>query len=153
MSWASPDDVEARWVGDGFPDDETLIFQLIDDAEQVITFEYPDITDRIVGDSPPDPLPDDPLPVERVQMVIARMVIRHLRNPENTRQITETTGPFSTNRTYAGTSPGELVLTDVERKMLGYLSGSPHPRAFTVPFGGDEGGFLGGSTDGFRDAW
>lgn len=142
--WANVADVQSRWVGPGFPDDLHLVAQLLSDAAQVVEWEYPEIADRIVGQEPPDPLPDDPLPAERLAMVLSRMVIRHIRNPDNTRQLTETEGPFSRNRTFSGSQPGELLLTDDERRMLGYLPGSPTQKAFTVPQPVPEVSYLGG---------
>lgn len=147
MSWTRPFDVTSRWAGDGKPDDQTLLEQLIADAEEIIRFEYPDIADRI-DDGESGIEPEDPLPIDRVRLVVSRMVTRHLRNPAGVRQVTETTGPFSENRTFAGDLPGQLLLTDEERRMLGYVPGAPKQRAFTVPFGGDPGGRLGG-----RDPW
>lgn len=131
--WVTVADVRDRWIGDGFPDETTVVERLVRDAEEVVLFEYPDVEGRLVGDPPPDPLPDDPLPLERLVMVVCRMVERRLRNPEGIRQVTETSGPFSNNRTYGGEAPGQLVLTDEERRMLGYTPGAPRPRAFTVP--------------------
>lgn len=143
MAWTRTVDIVSRWAGDNVPQDLPLLEQLIADAEEIIRFEYPDIDGR-VDDGASGIVPEDPLPIDRVRLVVARMVIRHLRNPEGVRQVTETTGPFSENRTYAGDLPGQLLLTDDERRMLGYTPGAPKQRAFTVPFGGDEGGLLGG---------
>lgn len=146
MSWTDPSDVTDRWAGSGQPHDTALIQRLIEDAEEIIRFEYPDIVDR-VDDGESGIAPEDPLPIERIRLVVSRMVSRHLRNPDGVRQITESTGPFSENRTFAGDLPGQLLLLDEERRMLGYLPGAPKQKAFTVPFGGNDGGRLGGVSD------
>lgn len=147
--WAEVADVKDRWVGEGFPDEADTVATLLDDAERTVVWEYPNIADRLVDDdTAEEDLPDDPLPVERLRMVLCRMVIRHLRNPEGARQIGESEGPFSRNRTLAGDRPGELALTDEERRMLGYLAGSPEQKAFTVPQATPTGHvYLGGGGD------
>lgn len=146
MSWTRPVDITSRWAGEGKPNDDDLLQQLIDDAEEIIRYEYPDITGR-VDDGESGIAPEDPVPLERVRLVVARMVSRHLRNPDGVRQVTETTGPFSENRTFAGDLPGQLLLLDEERRMLGYLPGAPKQRAFTVPTSPDQGFYLGGVVD------
>ena len=51
------------------------------------------------------------------------MVMRVFRNPEGIRQANETTGPFTTSRTYGGDVPGGLHLTDEELASLqGYAA-------------------------------
>lgn len=105
-TWATVEDVEARWVRTDENKVGTPTIQAwIDDAEQVVSHEFPDIADRIdAGD----------LPVERVRMVVCSMVLRVLRNPQNHRSLS--TGPFSV--TFAGDSPGGVWMTDEERAML-----------------------------------
>lgn len=143
--WSTEADVRRRWVGAGFPE-EADIDQLLVDAEQEILWEYPELPDRVVDTDESGELPDNPLPVDRLVMVICRMVLRHLRNPEGIRQVTETEGPFSRNRTFAGPQPSEVFLTDRERLMLGYLPGAPRPKAFTVPQDTPQPGVLGGGS-------
>jgi hypothetical protein len=58
------------------------------------------------------------------------MVIRHIRNPEGIRQISEGTGPFTGSRTYGGSEPGAMYLTDEDRaELAGTKAGQ---RAFTI---------------------
>jgi hypothetical protein len=136
-SWAQPGDVLTRWVGADKPDDQDLLSQLIADAERAIIRTFPDVQDRI-DDT------DDTLEVDDLKLVVARMVIRHLRNPDGTRQVTETEGPFSRNRTFAGDHPGQLLLNDNDRELLGYPPAGT-PKAFSIPMGdGQPQGFIGG---------
>ena len=118
MAWATEADVLDRWVGDNPPAIE-LVQTWIADAETLVAFEYPDIQTRI---------DDLTLPLARVKLVVSRMVIRALRNPDNIRQTAS--GPFST--TYAGDEPGGLQLTDADRKLLGVVSLEEEQAAFTV---------------------
>src|SRR5690606_15267343 len=99
-TWATVEDVEARWVRTDENKVGTPTIQAwIDDAEQVVSREFPDIADRIDAGA---------LPVERVRMVVCSMVLRVLRHPQNHRSLS--TGPFW--RTFAGDSPGGARMTD-----------------------------------------
>lgn len=118
MAWIAAGEVLARWVGDGAPD-ESVVAQWVDDAETLITFEYPDIQTRI---------DDEVLPLARVKLVVARVVIRALRNPDNARVMN--IGPAG--MTYAGDNPGGLQLTAEDRSMLGAAAGAPRQRAFMI---------------------
>lgn len=120
--WASRDDVLGRWVGNDRPTDLDLVDQLVLDAETAIVAVFPSIGDRIT---------DDSLPVERVQLVVARMVTRAIRNPEGVRSRQEGTGPFSGSVTFGGDNPGELWLTDQERDLLS-PNGYGRQQAFTI---------------------
>jgi hypothetical protein len=115
------DDVISRWVGSN-PPDLVAVGAFIEDASTLVRFEFPDIEARIDAD-----LDDGGVPSEQVRLVIVRVVLRALRNPDNVRSRSD--GPFST--TYAGDNPGDLWLTDDERAML---SGQRRTggRAFTV---------------------
>lgn len=107
--WTDYTDVENRWVGGGFPADEALVTTLIGDAEDTILAEFPTIQDRIdIGD----------LPLSRVQKVVAKMVMRHLRNPKGHRQTTDGAGPFQQSVTYGGDEPGSIYLNDADRAEL-----------------------------------
>lgn len=120
MSWTYPSDVIRRWAD--APDEPNLdtIEALIEDAEDTILGEFPDIQAR---------LDEASLPVIRVQKVVARMVIRHLRNPAGLRTVQDTTGPYTTSTTYGGEEPGSMYLTDQDRNELGGTRGQ---QAFTV---------------------
>lgn len=120
--WASAENVLDRWVGNDRPTDEAVLDQLVLDAETAIVAEFPSIGDRIT---------DETLPVERVQLVVARMVTRAIRNPEGVRSRQEGTGPFSGSVTFGGDNPGELWLTDQERDLLS-ANGRRRQQAFTV---------------------
>ena len=65
--------------------------------------EIPDIEDRIASGE---------VPVSRARRIVARMVIRVLRNPDGYRSTNLSTGPFSQGFTWAGDNPGETILSD-----------------------------------------
>ena len=116
--WVEVEDVEARWVSADEKKADTAVIQAwINDAEQVVSYEFPDLQDRI---------DDGDMPVERVKLVVCSMVLRVLRNPENVRS--RNTGPFGV--TYAGDTPGGLWLTDEERSLLSTAAGTG--KAFTI---------------------
>jgi len=108
MSWATPQDIIDRWVGNDVPTDVDLMTALIADAESVILSEFPLIQTRI---------DDDELPLNTVIMVVCRMVTRLLRNPENLTYWQQQTGPFGQARNY-GTGNGDIWLTDNELSLL-----------------------------------
>jgi len=121
MAWTSPQDVKDRWLLGEVPVPDSQLAVLIGDAEDTVGSEFSDIQSRI------DALT---LPLVRVQKVVARMVIRHIRNPEGIRQISEGTGPFTGSRTYGGDEPGAMYLTDEDRaELAGTKTGQ---RAFTI---------------------
>lgn len=106
--WATPADVTARWVGSGAPTDDDLVQALLNDAEAVVLAKYPAIQDRI---------DDNRLPLAVVTMVVCRMVIRVLRNPENLSSWQQTTGPFSQSRSF-GSNRQDIWLSDEETDLL-----------------------------------
>lgn len=108
MSWATPQDIIDRWVGNDVPTDVDLMNALIADAESVILAEFPLIQTRI---------DDDELPLNTVIMVVSRMVTRLLRNPENLTYWQQQTGPFGQARNY-GSGNGDIWLTDNELSLL-----------------------------------
>jgi len=121
MAWTSPQDVKDRWLLGDFPVLDPQLAVLIGDAEDTVGSEFLDIQARIDAGT---------LPLTRVKKVVARMVIRHIRNPEGIRQVSETTGPFTGSRTYGGAEPGAMYLTDEDRAELsGAKSGQ---RAFSI---------------------
>lgn len=121
LLWTSADDVSSRWLGDDLPATPAQIATLLEDAEDTILREFPDVPDRVTGGT---------LPISRVRKVAARMVIRLLRNPTGARSIAETTGPFSGSVTHGGETPGEIYLTDEDRADL--RPASTGRRAFTI---------------------
>ena len=121
MSWATPQDVRDRWLGPtSIPATDEQISTLIGDAEDTILRVFPDIQDRIDGGE---------LPLSRVVKVVCRMVIRHLRNPEGIRSQQEGAGPFQVSRTWGGSEPGALWLTDED---MAELAPGRRGRAFTI---------------------
>lgn len=108
MAWASFNDVLDRWVGPGAPTDEDLVQALINDAEAVILSKYPRIQDRISNDL---------LPLGLVTMVVVRMVMRVLRNPEGLTYWQQNTGPFGQGKNY-GTGNADIWLSDDEEELL-----------------------------------
>lgn len=106
--WTTPADVTARWVGNDVPTDEDLVAQLLEDAEAVILAEYPRIQERIDGGS---------LDLSVVKMVVSRMVMRVLRNPEALTYWQQTTGPFGQARNF-GAGNSDIWLTDNERQLI-----------------------------------
>jgi hypothetical protein len=101
-----------RWLGPGkFPAKDAQVQVLIGDAEDTILREFPDVEARIAANT---------LKVLTVQKVVARMVIRQLRNPEGRRQTNRVSGPFTDSITYAGDGDdlGEMTLTERDRREL-----------------------------------
>lgn len=119
--WATVDDVKSRYIGGDLPASDDEIQVLIDDAEDIILREIPDIEDLIESGE---------VPVSRVLRIVARMVIRVLRNPDGYRSTNLTTGPFSQGFTWAGDNPGQLTLTDEDKDDL--VPGLGGQRAFSV---------------------
>lgn len=122
LIWTTPADVTDRWLGSELDVTNDQIERLLEDAEDTVLREFPDLPERV------DVIPGG-VPLVRVQKVVARMVIRLLRNPEGLRQVQEGAGPYTENRTYGGAQPGELFLTDEDRAELGNTRDG---RAFTI---------------------
>ncbi len=108
MSWATPEDVQNRWVGSGAPVDTDLVQALINDAEAVILAEYPKIQDRIDADL---------ISQGTVVLVVCRMVTRMLRNPEGLTYWQQNTGPFGQGKNY-GSGNADIWMTADEVKLL-----------------------------------
>ena len=124
LLFTEPADVTKRWVGeDPLPADEEKISTLLEDAEDEILREFPDVAERLAA-TPPT------LTLARVKKVAARMVLRVLRNPKGLRTATETDGPFSSNETFTGERPGEIYLSAQDRADLAETTG--RKRAFTI---------------------
>lgn len=125
--WATPDNIRERWLAGPLPQDDAQLETLIADAEDTVLAEYPDVPERLAeGD----------LTQERLQRVVVRMAHRVLRNPEGYRQVTQGTGPFTGSATFGGDNPGELYLTDADRRDLGVRTATRRKRAFTIRPGG-----------------
>lgn len=117
--WTAPNDVRDRWVGEGLTASDAQLNTLLEDAEDTVVREFPDMATRIARADGSDVTDGPAVPLRRVQKVVARMVIRHLRNPSGTRQMQEGAGPFQRTTTFGGEEPGALYLTDEDRAELG----------------------------------
>lgn len=125
MTWATFEDVTARWVGNGAPTDETLVNAIIADAEAVILAEYPRIQERVDAGT---------LAQATLTMVVVRMVTRVLRNPEGLTYWQQTTGPFGQARNYGSTGQ-DIWLSNEEEELLApkkkgkafEVNQAPHP--------------------------
>lgn len=119
--WATVQDIQDRWLTGELPATDHQIQVLIDDAEDKILTEFPKTPDNMLAGV---------LREGTVKRVVARMVNRVLRNPEGYRTTQTTTGPFSESNTHGGDNPGEVYLTDDDRRDL---SGErTRRRAYTV---------------------
>lgn len=112
--WATPQDVRDRWLGGTLDATDEQLTTLIGDAEDTILGEFPDLPDRIDA----DPSVDGAIPLLRVKKVVARVVMRHVRNPSGERSRMEVSGPFTQNVMFGGDAPGSLYLTDEDRAEL-----------------------------------
>jgi hypothetical protein len=123
MAWTTAQYVIDAWIGDDAPDDLAKVDLWIGRAEREIRSEIPGIQARL-------DIPEPDL-IENVIDVLISMVTRVFRNPEGTRQLSTTTGPFSEQRTFGGDTPGELFLSDRERAKLEGVASSGG-QAFTI---------------------
>jgi len=108
-SGVQAEDVVERWPGGDPPLSDQQITTQIRDAEDAILREFPDMPARLLAGT---------VPARRIARVIARMVIRLMRNPEGLRTVQQGEGSFSGSLTYAGDHPGEVYLTDEDRRDL-----------------------------------
>lgn len=120
MAWATVNDVRARWLDGDLPYTDGQVQSLVDDAEDIISAEFPNLDQRIASNE---------VSLVRVVRVVSRMVARVLKNPDGVRQRQETRGSFTGSVTYGGDNPGELYLSDDDRRDLGGRAG--RARAFS----------------------
>lgn len=116
MAWTTPQDVLIRWQGGGEPDanDETLAI-FIQDAEDDILRLVEDVEVRIASQE---------LPINRVQKVVARVVIRAYKTAYSPfSSFNQSTGPFSNGGTfdnsikkYVGLSNEDIAELSPKRK-------------------------------------
>lgn len=120
--WSDLPDVrdDALGADEGFSDQQ--ITRLIERAERLVARTFPLIEKHIDADD---------ISVDTVADVVSAMVVRVLRNPEGIRTIQDSTGPFSGSTTFAGDNPGQLYLTDEDRRAL-TVGGRSGRRAFSV---------------------
>lgn len=124
MAWTFDNDVISAWIGSDAPDDLALVTTWIAKAERLIRSAVPGIQARIDSGTEPDLLAN-------TSDVVIEMVTRKFRNPEGLRTVQESTGPFSGSRTYGGSEPGSLYLTDEELRKLS-IAAPGGQRAFSV---------------------
>lgn len=106
---AEPHDVVARWISSSpVPDTET-IRQYLADAQELLATEFP----RLEVEAE-----NSVVYRRRAKIVLCRMVLRALSNPDSVRHVQETTGPFSGGITYGTETLGGLQVTDAERAIL-----------------------------------
>lgn len=122
-SGVQPKDVTDRWPSSEAPPlDDEQIATLVGDAEDLIEREFSDVPARVASGA---------IPKRRITRVIARMLIRLMRNPEGLRTVQQGEGSFSGSLTYAGDHPGEVYLTDEDRRDLADRVGAAR-RAFGI---------------------
>lgn len=130
LLWTAAVDVRDRWIGDTpLTATDPQITTLLGDAEDTVLRVFPDMQDRIDRAAGDNETEGPQTPIARVKKVLARMVIRHLRNPEGVRSMQEGAGPFQRSTTLGGAEPGALHLTDED---LADLGGHTVGGAFTI---------------------
>lgn len=125
MAWTLASDVISDWVGGDAPTDAALVDKWVAKAERLIRSEVPGIQARIDGGLEPDLL-------DNARDVVGEVVARKFRNPEGLRTVQDSTGPFGSSRTYGGTEPGALYLTEDEVRKLSVSTSTAGQRAFTI---------------------
>lgn len=125
--WARAEDVRVRWLSGVLSVDDEQIDVLLEDVEDFLLGEYKDLPERIE---------DGRLTEKRLTRVIVRIAMRVLRNPDGYRQVTSGTGPFTGSATYGGDQPGEVYVTDEDRKDLVGRGKGRRIKAFSVFPGG-----------------
>ena len=105
-AYATAQDILSRWIASTLPPDETVISSYLADASVLMDAEFPDLAQRVKS---------DPATRARAAVVARRMVMRVLTNPDQIRQVNETSGPFSGGVTYAAETLNGLYLSDEDR--------------------------------------
>ena len=125
--WADAEDVRLRWLNGALSVEEEEINTLLEDIEDFLGGEFPDLEERIGAGR---------LSARRLKRVVVRIAIRVLRNPAGYRQVTSGTGPFTGSATYGGDQPGEIYITDEDRKDLVGRGKGRAVKAFSIYPGG-----------------
>lgn len=104
MAWTTHSDIASRWLSsDDAPSAEKLN-AWIRDAETLVSAEFSDIQSRIDAET---------LSLDTVVMIVSRMVIRAVRNPDRVRS--DALGPASFSYEL---DSADLYLTDEDRRLL-----------------------------------
>jgi len=125
MGWATVQDIRDRWLDGELPYTDEQVLTLVEDAEDIIAAEFPTLEQKVARGE---------VTQGRVVRVVARMIVRVLKNPDGVRQRQETRGSFTGSITYGGDNPGELYLADEDRRDLGGRAG--RGRAFSFMLAG-----------------
>ena len=120
-------DVRARWLSGPLSVDDERIEILLGDVEDFLAGEFPDLDERLA---------DGRLTAARLRRVVVRIASRVLRNPDGYRQVSSGTGPFTGSATYGGDHPGEIYVTDEDRKDLVDRGKTSTRRAASTYLGG-----------------
>lgn len=111
-TWATPNDVRARWLGtDKLPAD-AVIQAWLNDAETIVFAEYPALEAKLT---------DDPTGTwaKRLIFVEVQLATQALRNPDGVRQRSQTAGPLTDAVTYGTeTIQASMSLTPAHRALL-----------------------------------
>lgn len=109
-TWTQPADVLASWIGEDAPEDTAKLDVWLGRAERLLRREVSDLQERI------DAGEVDLL--DTVKDVVVAMVIRLFRNPDGARTRQETAGSYSGMVSYAGDTPGALMVEPHELASL-----------------------------------
>ena len=120
-------DVRARWLSGPLSVDAEQIEIRLGDVEDFLAGEFDDLDERLA---------DGRLTDSRLRRVVVRIASRVLRNPDGYRQVSSGTGPFTGSATYAGPAPGEIYVTDEDRKDLVGRGKTSSRRAASTYLGG-----------------
>ena len=121
MAWTQPDDIEARWLGELPPGvDAGYLETAIEDVEDQLIVMVPELVDEFGG----------LVPLERVRRVVARVIVRHLKNPDGVRVRSEATGPATASVTFSGDDPGALIVLASDIEIL--RAGAGGRRSYSV---------------------
>lgn len=126
MALATAEDVVKRWPGKGSltAAEETVAETLIGDVEGMVYVAVPDLDALVVAGNPTAAV---------VTGVVARTVVRAMRNPGGAESRTRSIDDYTTTERYASDARGELRIVDED---LALLSPESSAAAFTItPYG------------------
>lgn len=124
--FATVEDVRSRWIASSIMPERETVQAYLEDASMIMAAEYPQLQANCESDSEC---------ARRARLVCSRMVMRVLTNPDQHRQVQETTGPFAGTVTFGAETLGGLMLTQEDRALL---AKAPSRRVFSIaPVGFD----------------